>query len=134
MRSTTRLRMEPLEDRCVPATFGNPWPNGSNATFVNAGTSTQLRLQNPIGAWLSPPAWTLLEFDFAQPLTQAGGTVALLTNPNVAYTSYCQDNLPGICTPPPANVSQELFAMPPAWGYTSGFYFRVIMSGTITAQ
>ena len=111
-----------------------PWPNGSNPTFVNDwSTASLLSLQNPIGLG-SPPSWTLLQFNFAQALTQAGGTVALVTNPNVAYTPYCKDNLPGICTPPPANISQELFAQPPAWGYNSGFHFRVIVSGTVTAQ
>jgi hypothetical protein len=111
-----------------------PWPNGFNQTILNDwSTASLLSLQNPIGSGF-PPSWTLLQFNFAQPLTQAGGTVALVTNPNVVFTAYCKDNLPVLCTPPPANISQELFALPPAWGYNSGFHFRVIASGTVTAQ
>jgi hypothetical protein len=33
MRPTISLRLEHLEDRAVPATFGNPWPDGSNITL-----------------------------------------------------------------------------------------------------
>jgi hypothetical protein len=115
-----------------------PWPNSDHATFIdNWSSPTVLSMQNPIGSPYSAPVWTTLQFNFAQPLTAAGGTIALVTNPNVAYSSYCIDNLPGICTPPPGNISQELFAMPPVWTGTSnvsGFHFRVIVSGTVTAQ
>jgi hypothetical protein len=110
-----------------------PWPNGFKATFVDDwSTATLLSLQNPVTEW--PPSWTLLQLNFARALTNAGGTIALVTNPNVAYTSYCIDNTPLLCTPPPANISQELFAMPPSGVAASGYYFRVIASGTVTAQ
>ena len=80
-------------------------------------------------------AWTVLQLNFAQALTNAGGTIALAINPNVAYSTYCVDNIPALCTPPPANISQEEFAMPPnPWIASSGFYFRVIVSGTVIAQ
>jgi hypothetical protein len=113
-----------------------PWPNGINPTFVdNWSTASLLSLQNPIGDPLvSRPVWTLLQFNFAQALTNGGGTVPLVTNPNVVYSTYCVDNLPGVCTPPPANISQELFAEPPNWTGTSGYYFRTIISGSVTAQ
>jgi hypothetical protein len=115
-----------------------PWPNGFNPTFVdNWSTASLLSLQNPVSTFPNPPVWTLLQLNFAQPLTNAGGTIPLVINPNVAYTSFCVDNLPGICTPPPGNISQELFAMPPApppSTQASGYYFRVIVSGTVSAQ
>src|SRR5262245_11767800 len=40
MRPLTRLRVESLEDRSIPAVFGNPWPDGSNITlsFLADGT------------------------------------------------------------------------------------------------
>lgn len=41
-------------------------------------------------------------------LTNAGGTIALVIDPNVAYSTYCIDNLPGLCTPPAANIWQKL--------------------------
>jgi hypothetical protein len=115
-----------------------PWPNGFNPTFVdNWSTPSLLSLQNPVSTSPNPPVWTLLQLNFAQALTNAGGTIPLVTNPTVAYTPFCVDNLPGICTPPPGNISQELFAMPPAPPPStpaSGYYFRVIVSGTVTAQ
>ena len=109
-----------------------PWPNGYNPTFINTGTPTLLRLQNPLS--VTPPAWTLLQLNFAQALTNAGGTVALVTNANVAYTPYCVDIIAIGCTPPPGNISQELLALPPYLGINSGYHFRVIVSGTVTAQ
>ena len=65
---------------------------------------------------------------------ERGGTVALVTNPNVAYTPYCVDIIAIGCTPPPGNISQELLALPPYLGINSGYHFRVIVSGTVTAQ
>jgi hypothetical protein len=109
-----------------------PWPNGFNPTFINTGTPTLLKLQDPIS--VTPPAWTTLQMNFAQPLTNAGGTVALITNPAAAYTTYCVDIISIGCTPPPGNISQELLALPPYPGINSGYYFRVIVSGTVTAQ
>ena len=114
-----------------------PWPNSDRATFIdNWSKASLLSMQNPISAPLSPPVWTTLQFNFAQPLTNAGGTTPL-SNLNVADSTHCVDNLPGICTPPPANISQEMFAMPPWWNgpiLVSGYYFRVIVGGTVTAQ
>jgi hypothetical protein len=95
-----------------------------------------MALQNPVTSGLGiPNSWTLLQFNFAQPLTNAGGTIPLVINPDVQYTPYC-DNTPwNPCAPPPTNISQELFALPenqfnvpPAW------YYRVIVSGSVTAQ
>jgi hypothetical protein len=113
-----------------------PWPNGSLPAFVDDwSTASVLSMQNPIGSDTTPPEWTLLQLNFAQPLTNAGGTINLVTNPNVAYTTHCTVNTPPLCTPPPGNISQELFALPPLPGYTAGsYYFRVIVSGTVTAQ
>jgi hypothetical protein len=90
---------------------------------------------DPVTGFKIPIAWTELQLNFPQALTNAGGTIALVIDPNVAYSTYCVDNLPAICTPPPANISQEQFGMPPnVYTGTSSFYFRVIVSGTITAQ
>jgi hypothetical protein len=95
-----------------------------------------MSLQNPVTSGLGiPNSWTLLQFNFAQPLTNAGGTIPLLVDPNVQYTPYC-DNTPwNPCAPPPTTISQELFALPegpftvhPEW------YYRVIVSGSVTAQ
>ena len=59
----------------------------------------------------------------------------LVNNPNVAYSAHCTDNIPQPpCTPPPANISQELFAMPPNVFGPSNYYYRVVVSGTVTAQ
>jgi hypothetical protein len=110
-----------------------PWPNGYLQTFVDDwSTASLMSLQNPVTE--TPPSWTLLQLNFAQALTNAGGTIPLVTNPNVAYTEHCTQNDPLHCTPPPANISQELFALPPNAFIGSAYYFRVIVSGTVTAQ
>ena len=52
-----------------------PWPNGSMPTFVDDwSTASLMSLQNPVTSGLNiPPSWTLLQFNFAQALTNAGG-------------------------------------------------------------
>jgi hypothetical protein len=111
-----------------------PWPNGTMATFVDDwSTATLMSLQNPVT--VIPASWTLLQFNFAQPLTNAGGTIPLVINPNVAYTPYCTYDPSPTCTPPPANISQERFALPDnLYGVVTAFYYRTIVSGTVTAQ
>jgi hypothetical protein len=114
-----------------------PWPNGFKPTILNTwSTASLMSLQNPVTSGLNiPPSWTLLQFNFAQPLTNAGGTIPLVVNPNVAYTPYCSANPSPACTPPPTNISQELFALPDnIWGVQPAWYYRVIVSGTVTAQ
>jgi hypothetical protein len=114
-----------------------PWPNGSMPTFVdNWSTASLMSLQNPVTSGLGiPNSWTLLQFNFAQPLTNADGTIPLVVDPNAQYTPYCDNTLQNPCAPPPTTISQELFALPegpftahPAW------YYRVIVSGSVTAQ
>ena len=62
MRPSHPLALEQLEDRCVPATFGNPWPDGANLTLsfapdgtpVGTSTSSLFRLLNgsmPTQVW-----------------------------------------------------------------------------------
>jgi hypothetical protein len=120
-----------------------PWPNGQNPTFLNNwSTASLLSVENVAGAYIDPVtlgsipiAWTELQLNFPQALTNAGGTIPLVIDPNVAYSTYCVDNTPGHCTPPPANISQEQFGLPPnIYSIFSDFYFRIIVSGTITAQ
>jgi hypothetical protein len=97
---------------------------------LHAGSIT-----DPVTGLSVPIAWTQLQLNFPQALTNAGGTIPLVIDPNVAYSTYCVDNTPGHCTPPPANISQEQFGLPPnIYSIFSDFYFRIIVSGTITAQ
>ena len=42
MRKTTRLRLEPLEDRCNPSTLGQPWADPGNLTLSFAPDGTQV--------------------------------------------------------------------------------------------
>jgi len=112
-----------------------PWPNGFTQTFVdNWSTASLLSVQYPIST--SSPVWTLLQLNFAQPLTNAGGTIPLVVNSNAVYSTFCVNDIDPTCIVPPANIAQELFAMPPdpLNGGASGFYYRVIISGTVTAQ
>ena len=111
-----------------------PWPNGTMATFVdNWSTASEMALQNPVTN--TPVSWTYLQFNFAQPLTNAGGTIPLVVNPNVAYTPYCSEDYAPTCTPPPPDISQESFALPDnLYGVQTGFFYRVVVSGSVTAQ
>lgn len=69
------------------------------------------------------------------PLTNARGTVPLIVDPVVAYTPWCAHNPSPTCTPPRVNISQELFALPDnPLGVDPVWYYRVIVSGTVTAQ
>ena len=45
---STILRAEVLEDRCTPATFGNPWPDATHLTlsFVPDGTQVASHSSN----------------------------------------------------------------------------------------
>ena len=91
-----------------------PWPNGSMPTFVdNWSTASLMSLQNPVTSGLNiPPSWTLLQFNFAQALTNAGGMIPLVIDPNVPYTPSCAHNPSPACTPPRERHFQELFALP----------------------
>jgi hypothetical protein len=114
-----------------------PWPNADRPTFVNNDLSkaSVMVLQNPVTSGLGiPNSWTLLQFNFKQALTNAGGTIPLVVDPNAGYTPYCDNTPRNPCAPPPPTISQELFALPenqfnvpPAW------YYRVIVSGSVTA-
>jgi hypothetical protein len=113
-----------------------PWPNGDMPTFVdNWSTASLMSLQNPVTSGLGiPPSWTLLQFNFKQALTNAGGTIPLVIGPNVPYTPHCANNPSPTCTPPPENISQELFALPDnPFGVPPVWYYRVIVSGSVTA-
>ena len=110
-----------------------PWPNGSKPTVLDgASTASVMSLKNPVTPL--PISWTALQFNFAQPLTNAGGTIPLVVNPTVVYTPYCLSDLLPTCVPPPANISQERFALPENPWVVSAFYYRVIVSGTVVAQ
>jgi hypothetical protein len=114
-----------------------PWPNTDYPTFVNTSSGASLMaLQNPVTSGPGRPnSWTYLQFNFRQPLTNAGGTIFLEVDPNAQYTPYCDDTLQNPCAPPLTTISQELFALPqgpftvhPEW------YYRVIVSGSVTAE
>jgi hypothetical protein len=111
-----------------------PWPNGFMPTFVDDwSTASEMALQNPVTN--TPVSWTALQFNFRQPLTNAGGTIPLLVDPNVDYTPYCTEDYSPTCTPPPANISQERFALPDnLYNVVPGFFYRVVVSGSVTAR
>jgi hypothetical protein len=110
-----------------------PWPNGTKPTVVSDwSTASLMGLQNPVTPL--PISWTTLQFNFAQPLTNAGGTIPLVVNPTVAYTEYCLSDLSPACVPPPTTISQERFALPENPWVVSAFWYRVIVSGSVTAQ
>ena len=56
-------------------------------------------------------------------------------NPDAPYTPHCAHNPSPTCTPPRVDISQELFALPDnPFGVPPAWYYRVIVSGTVTAQ
>ena len=92
-----------------------------------------MALQNPVTN--TPVSWTYLQFNFAQALTNAGGTIPLVVDPNRPYTPYCTEDYLPTCTPPLPNISQESFALPDnLYGVQTGFFYRIIVSGSVTAQ
>ena len=88
-----------------------------------------MSLQNPLAT--SDPrqnyAWSLLQFNFVQALTNAGGTVALVTNPNVAYDSFCE-NTSVLYASAEQHFARE-FKL--AYDTVISGYFRVVVSGTV---
>ena len=111
--------------------------NGENAlsTFLSSGTTASTLLpQNPVTSNLDNPSvnnWTMLALAFARPLTDAGGVVPLVVNPDVAYTPYC-NGMPALrCVIPPMNISQKWFAQP---FLNPGFFYRVVTGGSVIAQ
>jgi hypothetical protein len=119
-----------------------PWPNGFNPTVVDNGAHLLCSVQNVAGALsISHATWHHSNSVDSAHVELSAGLPTLLAGrfpgnrSNVAYSTYCVDNIPALCSPPPANISQEQFGMPPnVYTGTSSFYFRVIVSGTITAQ
>jgi hypothetical protein len=111
-----------------------PWPNGFMPTFVNnRSTASEMALQNPVTN--TPVSWTYLQFNFAQPLTNAGGIIPLVVDPNFVYTPYCTEDYWPTCTPPRGDISQESFALPDnLYNVVPGFFYRIIVSGTVTAR
>ena len=63
MKPSRPLALEQLEDRCVPATFGNPWPNAQHLTLsfpldgTPIGPAQNQLAQNLSSAFSSPAAW-----------------------------------------------------------------------------
>src|SRR5262245_18766407 len=62
MGSSRPLTLEALEDRSVPATWGNPWPDATHLTVSFAPDGTDLggqasQLFAQLGAQAAPPAW-----------------------------------------------------------------------------
>src|SRR5262245_50397176 len=63
-RRSTQLRLERLEDRCTPASFGNPWPDAAHLTLSFAPDGTALgaessRLFSLLNAIAPTSVWQL---------------------------------------------------------------------------
>jgi hypothetical protein len=109
-----------------------PWRRDYSTAVGDGSTASVMFLMNPVTDL--PISWTTLQFNFAQPLTNAGGTIPLVINPDVVYTPYCLSDLSPTCVPPPTDISQERFALPENPWVVSAFYYRTIVSGTVVAQ
>ena len=113
-----------------------PWPNGCMPTFVNNwSTASEMALQNPVTPDI-PVSWTYLQFNFrtARLRTRAGkfpwSSIPLLsTLPTAPKTIGRRARRRG------ANISQESFALPDnLYNVVPGFFYRIIVSGTVRAQ
>jgi len=85
MAAAPRLRIEHLEDRAIPAVFGNPWPNAEHLTlsFVPDGTDvggTQSELFRTLDTQMPTATWQ-------QEITRAFQTWAQQTNLNFSVVS-----------------------------------------------
>jgi hypothetical protein len=111
-----------------------PWPNTDWPTFVSNGSGASvMALQNPVTN--TPVSWTYLQFNFAHALTNLRETIPLVVDPNFVYTPYCTEDYAPTCTPPRGDISQESFALPDnLYNVVPGFFYRIIVSGTVTAR
>ncbi len=85
MRRSRRFVLEPLEDRCVPATFGNPWPDATHLTLSFAPDTTHLNGQTSslfktLNATASTASWERTIF-------RAFQTWATVSNVNISLVS-----------------------------------------------
>jgi len=103
-------------------------------TFVSNGSGASvMALQNPVTN--TPVSWTYLQFNFAHALTNLRETIPLVVDPNFVYTPYCTEDYAPTCTPPRGDISQESFALPDnLYNVVPGFFYRIIVSGTVTAR
>ena len=90
-----------------------------------------MALQNPVTPLNTPVSWTYLQFNFAHALTNAGGTIPLVIDPNLSTLPTAPKTIAPTCTPPRGNISQESFALPDnLYNVVPGFFYRIIVSGS----
>ena len=98
---------------------------------ANQGSgSSQLIVVNLVFDETSPTTQedSVLILTFAQPLTDAGGTIALAVNPNAPFTPEC--TYPVTCIVPPATISYERFDIP--YSTPPAHWFRIVIGGSVT--
>lgn len=103
---------------------GDPASHGS--------TSSWLVISNLFWDGVNPYAqeYSALILVFSQPLTNAGGTVALAVNPNAPVTPWC--TYPQTCQVPPPGISFQRFDLP--YYNPPAHWFRLITGGSVAAQ
>ena len=77
------------------------------------------------------PSWATMRLVFAQALTNAGGEIPLVTDPNASFTPFCTGVYPFACVVPPANISYEYFSKP---FRMPGYSYRIVTGGSVVAQ
>ena len=112
--------------------FSYPYPVPQNYNTVRTKqTSTVLSVTNYfLDSTLTGQQLDLLGLVFSQPLTNAGGTVPLVVNPNAQFKPTCTYDI--TCNPPPNDISQEYYSMPTT--NPPGHWYRIIMGGSVSSQ
>jgi len=72
----------------------------------------------------------VLGFIFARPLTNAGGEIPLVVDPQANFKPFC--TWEATCQYPPSNISQEWYHMPSS--NPPGLWIRTVTGGSIVAQ
>jgi FG-GAP-like repeat/FG-GAP repeat len=107
-----------------------PEPNNYNTAFA-VQTPTVLTAAN----YYLDPALEGQQVDklglvFSQPLTNAGGSVPLVVNPNASFKPFC--TYPITCYPPPNDISQEYYHVPST--VPPALWYRIITAGSVVSQ
>ena len=119
--------------------FPNTTPLFSYPYPVPQNYNTTLRKQTPtvlvatsyfLDPGLRGQQVDVLGLVFSQPLTNNGGTVPLVVNPNAPFKPICTYDI--TCQYPPNDISQEYYSMPTS--EPPGHWFRIITGGSVSSQ
>ena len=110
--------------------YPKPAPQ-SYVTVRTQQTSTVLSATNYVSTTnIAAQPMDVLALVFSQPLTNAGGTVSLVVDPNAQFKTTCTYDVS--CSPPPSGISQESASTPTSAGPAHAY--RIVTAGSVRSQ